>query len=66
MGAVLRAWRVFCYSIGTLACLFVLLQLWFFLHVVYWKYANPSSTRFMDDRLAELREKNPQARLQRI
>ena len=66
MRYLLQGWKLFCYSIGTAACLFVALQLWFLLHVVYWKYANPSSTRFQDTRMAELVEKNPRARLQRI
>lgn len=38
-------------------------QGWYFGWVVYWKYANPSGTRFMSMRLDELREKNPKAEL---
>lgn len=48
--------------IGVLA-LFVLYQLWLFAQVLWWKEFNPSSTAFMELRLAELREKNPQAKL---
>lgn len=48
--------------IGALA-LFVLYQLWLFAQVLWWKEFNPGSTAFMELRLAELREKNPQAKL---
>ena len=37
--------------------------LWLFVWVMYWGSFNPGSTRFMEIRLAELREKNPQAQL---
>ena len=49
------------------ALVFVVLawQGWYFGWVVYWKYANPSNTRFMSLRLAELREKDPKAGLKR-
>ncbi len=39
-------------------------QLWLLGWVLYWGQANPGSTRFMDLRLSELREKNPDAQLQ--
>ena len=48
--------------IGVLA-LFVLYQLWLFAQVLWWKEFNPGSTAFMELRLSELREKNPQAKL---
>lgn len=35
--------------------------LWLFLWVLYWGQFNPGTTRFMEIRLAELREKNPEA-----
>ncbi len=63
MRALLTGWKLFCYSLGALTVAFILLQLWFLLHVVYWKYSNPTSTRFMEERLSELREKNPRAEL---
>ncbi|WP_415036086.1 monofunctional biosynthetic peptidoglycan transglycosylase [Azonexus sp.] len=49
-----------------LACLAagVLWFFWLFAWVLYWGHFNPGSTRFMEIRLAELQEKNPQARLQ--
>ncbi|WP_374325094.1 monofunctional biosynthetic peptidoglycan transglycosylase [Azonexus sp.] len=39
----------------------ILWLLWLFLWVVYWGQFNPGTTRFMEIRLAELREKNPEA-----
>jgi monofunctional biosynthetic peptidoglycan transglycosylase len=42
-----RAWKAFCYGLGTLVALAVALQLWFFGHIVYWNFANPASTAFM-------------------
>ncbi|MBI4756386.1 MAG: monofunctional biosynthetic peptidoglycan transglycosylase [Betaproteobacteria bacterium] len=44
--------------------LFLLYQIWFFVHVLWWTQFNPGSTRFMDIRLEELRARNPEARLQ--
>jgi monofunctional biosynthetic peptidoglycan transglycosylase len=38
-------------------------QLWLLGWVLLWKWVDPGATRFMDIRLTELREKNPQARL---
>ena len=43
--------------------LILLYQLWIFLHIVWWKYYNPSNSAFMEDRLVVLHEKNPDARL---
>jgi monofunctional biosynthetic peptidoglycan transglycosylase len=45
---LLLAWKAFCYTLGTLFVAVVAIQLWFFGHLVYWSYANPSSTAFMD------------------
>lgn len=44
--------------------LFLLWQLWLLGWVLLWGWVNPGETRFMAIRLAELREKNPQAQLQ--
>ena len=43
--------------------LILLYQLWIFLHIVWWKYYNPSNSAFMEDRLVVLHEKNPEAKL---
>jgi monofunctional biosynthetic peptidoglycan transglycosylase len=43
---------------------FVLLyQLWIFLHICWWIKFNPSSSAFMDDRLAVIQETKPDAEL---
>lgn len=44
--------------------LLVLLQLYFFVQICWWRYVNPSSTSFMRIQLAQLREKHPDAELQ--
>jgi len=43
--------------------LFVAWQLWLVGWVLLWKWVDPGTTRFMDIRLGELREKNPAAQL---
>ena len=47
-----------------LVALFLVWQLWLLGWVVFWGWFNPGSTRFMEIRLSELREKQPDARLQ--
>jgi monofunctional biosynthetic peptidoglycan transglycosylase len=42
----------------------LLLQLYFFAQVCWWSYFNPSSTSFMREQLALLRETNPKAQLE--
>lgn len=44
--------------------LLLLWQIWLFCWVLFWGWFNPGTTRFMEIRLAELRQKNPDARLQ--
>jgi len=46
-----------------LLLLVVLYQLWIFLHICWWIDHNPSSTAFMEDRLAILQQNNPQAKI---
>lgn len=43
----------------------VLWQSWYVGWVLYWKWFDPHSTAFMNQRLAELREKNPKAELRK-
>lgn len=43
--------------------LLVLWQLWLFCWVLFWGWFNPGTTRFMEIRLAELRQKTPDAQL---
>ncbi len=46
-----------------LAVLFLLMQLWYVGHVLWWKAFDPSSTAFMEAGLARMQEKNPDAEL---
>lgn len=43
--------------------LFIVLQLYFLLHILWWAHFNPSSTSFMREQLAVIQAKNPKARL---
>jgi monofunctional glycosyltransferase len=61
--AITLTWKAFCYSLGTFALVFLVVQLWFAAHIGWWKFANPTQTSFMATRLAELRERNPDAQL---
>lgn len=38
-------------------------QFWFLAHIVWWKWFDPGSTSFMRDRLAQMREQDPSAKL---
>ncbi|MEW6444633.1 MAG: monofunctional biosynthetic peptidoglycan transglycosylase [Pseudomonadota bacterium] len=57
----LRRWLL--RGILLLLALFLLVQGWFFAHILAWRWFEPSSTAFMDARLAELREDHPNATL---
>lgn len=61
--AIISIWKVYCYALGVLTLVFALVQASFFARIVWWKFANPSSTSFMELRLEELREKQPNATL---
>ncbi|MCR4299272.1 MAG: monofunctional biosynthetic peptidoglycan transglycosylase [Gallionella sp.] len=43
--------------------LLLLYQLWIFAHICWWIKFNPSTSAFMDDRLAVMQDKNPDAKL---
>jgi len=58
MGRVL--WR----GLLLLVALVLLLQFWFFAHVLWWKNFNPSSTAFMQAGMARLQAQRPDAKLQ--
>jgi len=45
--------------------LFLLWQVWLLCWVLWWGWVNPGTTRFMEIRLAELREKKPDAQLKK-
>ena len=52
------------WSLLAIAGLFFLWQVWLLAWVLLWSWVNPGETRFMEIRLAELRQKNPQAQLE--
>ena len=45
--------------------LLLLYQIWLFGWVLWWSWANPDTTRFMEIRLGELQVKDPQAQLKK-
>jgi monofunctional biosynthetic peptidoglycan transglycosylase len=56
-------WRWFWRGLALLAAALLLYQLWIFGHIWWWVDHNPSSTAFMEARLAEMREEDPKAKL---
>jgi len=63
--ALRRGWKAFTFGFAALALAVLVGQAWFCAHVLWWKTHNPTSTAFMREELAQLREKDPRARLQR-
>jgi len=59
------AWTTFFYVAGALVLAVLIVQGWFFVHVWWWSTHNPSSTAFMQARLASIQQKHPNARLNR-
>ncbi len=58
-------WRWSRRVLAVLVLLAIAWQGWYFGWVVWWKFANPSTTSFMSVRLDELREKDPRAELKK-
>ena len=56
-------WGYFNRAIVLFLIWLILYQLWIFLHIVWWIKFNPSSTAFMEDRLAIIQQANPDAEL---
>jgi monofunctional biosynthetic peptidoglycan transglycosylase len=52
-------WRALAIAIG----LVLLYQVWLFAHICWWVKFNPSTSAFMEDRLAIMQDKNPNAEL---
>jgi len=50
--------------VAALVVIFVAVQAWFFAHVVWYKHHAPGETSFMHARLADLRDRNPDVRIQ--
>ena len=63
MRFLIAAWKTFCYVLGALVLAVLLVQGWFFVHVWWWSGHNPTSTAFMEARLAVLQQKDPRAAL---
>ena len=60
---MLRAWKVFCYSLGALVLIVAAVQCWFFAHILWWRVYQPETTAFMEVRVERLREKDAKAKL---
>lgn len=58
--------RLPAYALLAAGALFLVVQSWFLLHIVYWKYWTPGSTSFMETRLSQLRAKDTKAQLRYI
>ena len=56
-------WRWIRRGLVAVVLLMLLMQLWYLGWVVWWRFVTPGTTSFMDLRLTELREKNPNAQL---
>ncbi|MFW5431918.1 MAG: monofunctional biosynthetic peptidoglycan transglycosylase [Methylophilaceae bacterium] len=50
-------------ALALLLLWFFLYSLWVFIHIAWWMKFNPSSTAFMDSRLAVMQAENPKAKL---
>ena len=57
------AWKVFSYALGAAVLVVVLVQAWFYAHVLWWNHYEPKSSAFMEARLESLRAKDAKARL---
>jgi len=62
-GIFIRFLRFLKWCVSLAVLTLFLIQLWFFGWVMWWKWTPPTETRFMQIRLAELRQKNPEAKL---
>lgn len=58
--------RTLVHVLAFILAAFLLVQLWFFAHIVMWRYTNPGETAFMSERLAELRKADSAAKLRRV
>ncbi len=58
-----NVWKWLWRGLALLLALIVLYQLWIFGHIWWWRDHNPGATAFMDEQLARLQEKDPEAEL---
>lgn len=61
--AIVIAWKAFSYTLGGVALAFLVAQLYFYAHIVYWEYHDPATTAFMERSLEALQARDPRARL---
>lgn len=59
-----RVWNWLALALAVTVAFVVLLNLWFALHIVWWRSHPPGETSFIAYRMGELAQKNPKARLQ--
>ncbi len=59
----MRALRRLGWVLAALAAGALLMQAWFYAHILWWAHEAPASTAFMERRLVQLRAKNPKASL---
>lgn len=59
----MRALRRLGWLLGALAAGALLVQAWYYSHILWWAREAPASTAFMERRLEQLRAKDPQASL---
>jgi len=64
MRVIVAVWRAFCYFTGSLVIATAIYEFWFFAQILHWVDHNPPTTRFMESRLREIKQKYPNARLQ--
>jgi monofunctional biosynthetic peptidoglycan transglycosylase len=58
--------RLLAATLALIIALFLLAQVWFFVHVWWWVHHNPPSTNFIEHRYDDLQRKNPRAKLQQV
>ena len=56
-------WKALGYAVGAVVIGFILTQVWFYAHVLYWARHAPGSTAFMERALDDLLERDPRAKL---
>jgi len=62
-GAIKRALRALSYTVGAVVFVVFTVQAWYYAHVLWWNWRNPSATAFMEARLERLQEKDSRVRL---
>ena len=59
----MKALRALGWALAALIAAVVLVQAWYYSHILWWARAAPEATAFMERRLEQLRVKNPKAAL---